>query len=405
MNFSIAKPGSSFRQRETGIGLPEPNKTARAHSEQLAQKISTRIDQQGGILEFSQFMQMALYEPGYGYYMAGLQRFGAAGDFVTAPELGDLFGRCMARQCAEILEIVGVGKILEAGAGSGALAVSILRELESLNSLPEGYQILETSADLISRQRQTIRHELPHLFDRVQWLERLPKAGFCGVVVANELLDAMPVTRFSITQGQPVIAGVIDCDGKFEWQAMEPSTEVNAYFHKHIATIKLPNEYVSEINFSAEAWIATLAARIEKGALLLVDYGYPGDEFYHPQRNRGTLMCHYRQQLHDDPLILIGLQDISSHINFSAIAANGEQAGLSLLGYTQQTHFLIALGLLDMVQDQSGSGAALDMRLSQQVKKLTLPSEMGELFKVIAMGKGIDAPLTGFSLQDSRQGL
>lgn len=396
MNFSGSK---------SDIGLPEPDEAARQHSALLTTKISTGIDQQGGILEFSDFMRMALYEPGLGYYMAGLQRFGWAGDFITAPELGDLFGICLARQCAEILEHLGGGSILEVGAGSGALAVSILTALESLNSLPETYQILETSADLILHQRQTIQRELPRLYDRVQWLEQLPDEGFCGVIVANELLDAMPVSRFNIEQGKPVVAGVIDDNGQYQWQPMQPSAQVSAYFDRYLASYGLPEGYVSEINLNAEAWIATVAERIKRGALVLIDYGYPGREFYHPQRNRGTLMCHYRHQMHDNPLILIGLQDITSHVNFSAIKTSGEGAGLKLLGYTQLAHFLMSLGLLDIAQGQNGLDSDLDMRITQQVKKLTLPSEMGELFKVIAMGRGIDIPLAGFSLQDSRQKL
>jgi len=392
-------------ESKTGIGLPEADEAARQHSALLTARISAGIEQQGGILEFCEFMRMALYEPGLGYYMAGLQRFGWAGDFVTAPELGDLFGICLARQCSEILEHLGSGSILEVGAGSGALAVSMLSALESLDSLPETYQILETSADLILHQRQTVQRELPRLYDRVQWLEQLPDEGFCGVIVANELLDAMPVTRFSIEQDKPVVAGVIDDNGQYQWRALQPSALVNAYFDRYLASYGLPEGYVSEINLNAEAWITTVAERIKRGALLLIDYGYPGNEFYHPQRNRGTLMCHYRHQMHDNPLILIGLQDITSHVNFSAISTSGTGAELGLLGYTQLAQFLMSLGLLDIAQTQQSLNSVSDMQLTQQIKKLTLPSEMGELFKVIAMGRGIDVPLAGFSLQDSRQKL
>ncbi|MFC1664477.1 class I SAM-dependent methyltransferase [Pseudomonadota bacterium] len=403
--MNVPSTKSLLGLQETSRGLAEPDDAARAHSELLRQRISTRIEQQSGKLEFSQFMQMALYEPGFGYYMAGLQRFGASGDFITAPELGHLFGRCLARQCAEILNSLGMGNILEVGAGSGALAVSVLQELEFLNALPHSYQILETSADLKYQQKQTIQRALPHLIGSVQWLDQLPESGFCGVVLANELLDAMPVSRFSIADDQLTVAAVIAYEDKFAWQHMEPDAELSTYFENNIASYNLSDGYVSEININAKAWVKSVAERIDKGALLLVDYGYPANEFYHPQRNRGTLICHYRHQLHDDPLILVGLQDITSHVNFSAIASSGQQAGLSLLGYTQQVHFLMALGLLDMVRVQGDSDSSSQMKLTQQIKKLTLPSEMGELFKVIALGKGLENSLTGFSLKDSRQKL
>ncbi len=296
-----------------------------------------------------------------------------------------------------MLELVG-GGILEVGAGSGALAADILAELGELGCLPQSYDILETSPFLRQRQRDTlVRRARPQL-ERVRWLDAFPERGFRGVVIASELLDAMPVVRFQIAEQGVVGARVVDDAGTLGWG----QGTVDTALRERIEALKLPSGYVSEVNVHAEAWVGTLADVVEAGLLLIVDYGFPMHEFYHPQRDRGTLMCHYRHRAHDDPLINVGLQDITAHVNFSAIAAAGVRAGLEVLGYTQQAPFLMSLGLLEALEAVPATDVAGHTRIAQEAKRLTLPSQMGELFKVLALGRGLDAPLAGFALQDHR---
>ncbi len=364
----------------------------------LEARVRSEIAAAGGAIDFARFMELALYAPGLGYYVADESQLGAAGDFVTAPELGSLYGRCLARQCAEVLEIVGGGGILEVGAGSGALAADILGELAQLGCVPQSYDILEISPFLRRRQRDTLARRVRPQLERVRWLEGLPDAGFRGVVIASELLDAMPVARFQIAEQGVVGARVVDDGGTLGWG----QGAVDAALRERIEALGLPSGYVSEVNVHAEAWVGTLAGVVEAGLLLIVDYGFPMHEFYHPQRDRGTLMCHYRHRAHDDPLINVGLQDITAHVNFSAIAAAGACAGLEVLGYTQQAPFLMSLGLIEALEAVPATDAAAHARIAQEAKRLTLPSQMGELFKVLALGRGLAAPLAGFALQDHR---
>jgi len=366
-------------------------------SQRLTELIRVEMADAGGAIPFARFMELALYAPELGYYSAGKHKFGSAGDFVTAPELGSVFAQCLAHQCAQIIDTLAKDNILEVGAGSGALAVQLLLELERAGKLPEKYLILEISSALRARQRALFAEKAPHLLERVLWLDRFPSAGFCGVVLGNELLDAMPVERFRTRADGVARLQVGWEENRFVWH----EATANDALRKRVTMLDLPDDYVSEISFAAEGWMRSVADMLEQGVLLLIDYGFPGHEFYHPQRASGTLMCHYRHRVHADPLLNVGLQDITAHVDFTAIARAGTESGLSLLGYASQAFFLLGCGL-----DEIGSRVSADTReqlmLMNEIKKLSLPHEMGELFKVIAFGRGVDTPLVGFRLQDRR---
>jgi SAM-dependent MidA family methyltransferase len=378
--------------------LPPPNAEEQARSTALADDIRAEINRRGGAIDFSRFMELALYAPGRGYYSSGRRKFGEHGDFVTAPELGSLFARCLARPCRQALAALGGGDLLEAGAGTGVLAADLLRELETLGSLPRHYLILELSAGLRARQEQTLGQKAPQLLERVRWLETLPAGGFRGVVLGNELLDAMPVERFRMTAAGLRQLQVGWENDRFTWR----ERPADAAIQRRVGPLRLPQCYTSEIGFHAEAWVRSVADVLAEGVLLLIDYGFPRAEFYHPQRTAGTLMCHYRHRAHADPLIFPGLQDITAHVDFTGIAEAGHAAGLELLGYTSQAAFLLDSGLEKIVATSNPDDARAHLALTQQVKKLTLPHEMGELYKVIALGRGRPGPLAGFGLQDRR---
>ena len=381
--------------------LPEPTPEEQAISENLTELIRVQIDQTDGAISFARFMELALYAPQLGYYSAGQNKFGIAGDFVTAPELGPVFAQCLARQCAQILAPLSGGDILETGAGSGALAADLLLELERLGQLPRHYLILEISNSLRARQERMLAEKVPHLLERVRWLDRLPSAGWRGIVLGNELLDAMPVERFRIRHD--TIQSLMVGWGKnhFVWREQPAGTAVS----ERAASLKLEQGYVSEIGFAAEGWVRSVADILQQGVILLIDYGFPRHEFYHPERRAGTLMCHYRHHAHSDPLIRVGLQDITAHIDFSAIATAGAESGLDVLGYNSQALFLLGCGLDEIAADIDQNDTRAYLHFANAIKKLTLPHEMGELFKVIALGRGIDTPLSGFRLQNRRDRL
>lgn len=390
--------------------LPEPDIDAQAHSEQLVKQIITEIEVAGGKISFDHFMAQALYTPGLGYYSAGSRKFGEAGDFVTAPEISPLFSRCLARQCREVLNGLGGGEVLEFGAGSGVMAADILAELEALGCLPERYAILEVSADLKARQKETIEAKVPHLLGRVEWLERLPEPGFRGVVLANEVLDAMPAHRFCIKGGEPKELFIGWQGEQFvpQWRVPVPTSErVSQRLHELQQKYSLPEGYASELNLAAEDWVHSLATFMEAGVALIIDYGFPQHEFYHPERSQGTLMCHYRHRSHSDPLILLGLQDITTHVDFTAVAEAALVAELGVRGFANQANFLLATGLTEMGGNNESDDADIrgQLEIAAQVKQLTLPSEMGELFKVMALSKKYDVPLQGFMLRDERSRL
>jgi len=371
--------------------LPLPSSEAQKHSQRLCELIHQDITLQGGWIPFSRFMELALYAPGLGYYSAGANKFGPAGDFTTAPELSSLFGRTLARQLADIMEL-SAPHTLELGAGSGKLALDVLGELEKLERLPATYSILEVSADLRERQQALLHTHLPHLSGRIHWLDVLP-TQLSGAVIANEVLDALPVHLVRWSDTRIFERGVISENGRFVWNERLAET---AALLELAQQIKVPDDYLSEISLAARGLVSSLCDRLNKGALLLIDYGFGAREYYHPQRSMGTLMCHYRHHAHDDPFFLPGLQDITAHVDFTAIAESAIDHGANLLGYTSQAHFLINGGITDLLSDVSPDDLREYIPLAAQIQKLTSPAEMGELFKVIALGKGIDAPLRNF---------
>ena len=401
MNSPVSRANSrhAIRQASEALArLPEPDAEARAHSLGLIRLIADEIAAVGGQISFSRYMELALFAPGLGYYSAGSQKFGGAGDFVTAPEISPLFSRCLARQTAEVLENLGGGDVLEVGAGSGAMAADLLAELAALDRLPGRYFLLELSADLRQRQRETLMQKVPQLLDRVQWLERLPEDGLRGVVLANELLDALPVHVFRVEAGGIRERCVAWQGERFQWCSREVA---DAALGRRLAALAdgLPEGYTSELNLAAGGWIGSLAGTLQAGVALLIDYGFPRHEYYHPQRDRGTLMCHYRHRAHDDPFVYPGLQDITAHVDFTAVAERAVEAGLDVLGYNTQGLFLLANGVTELAQSDDERE---QLRLARQVRTLTLPGDMGELFKVMALGRDYEAPLRGFMLQDLR---
>ncbi len=368
--------------------LPPPPADALALSAELTALIRREIESAGGWISFARYMELALYAPGLGYYSAGSRKLGAAGDFITAPELSTLFGRALARQLAELVPHQ-CPDIIELGAGSGALAAVLLDELALLGHLPRQYMILEVSADLRERQQAHLAATVPQFADRVLWLERLPER-LHAVVLGNEVLDAMPVHRVRMQAGQTEEIGVAARADHLVWERSLAPPALAAALQAH----DVPDDYETEINLAAPALVADLAQRISPGVLLFVDYGFPAHEFFHAQRDRGTLMCHYRHHAHDDPFLWPGLQDITAHVDFSAIARAG--AGLDLLGYTGQAQFLINCGITDLLAAVPATDVARYAPLAAQAQKLLSPAEMGELFKVIALGRGVNAPLLGF---------
>ena len=379
------------------MALPPPSSDARAHSAALCAQITADIATAGGWLSFAAFMDRALYAPGLGYYAAGARKFGEAGDFVTAPELTPYFARTLARQAAEVMA-ASAPQIIEAGAGSGRLAADLLLALEAQGALPERYGILEVSADLAERQHALLAARAPHLLPRVHWLTALPER-FSGLLLGNEVLDAMPVHLVVWNDGDIAERGVVRGeDGGFAWADRPAHGPLLAEAERLRAQYGLGGGYVSEINLAAGAWVRDWATRLETGALLLFDYGFPRHEYYHPQRGSGTVMCHYRHQAHPDPFYLPGLQDITAHVDFTAVAEAAFDGGLSVLGYTSQATFLMNAGLLDLLGALEPTAPAT-IRETAAAHKLLSPAEMGELFKVIAAGRGL-AGLSGFARGD-----
>ena len=405
--------------------LPAPDPVAAAHSARLVDLLRATIADAGGAISFARFMDLALYAPGLGYYRAGARKFGSGGDFVTAPELSPLFSRCLARQCQEILRALGGGQILELGAGSGVMAADLLLELRALNALPERYAILELSGELRDRQRQTLTRRAPEVLDRVVWLDQPPEPEFRGIVLGNEVLDALPVERFRITAHGPRRLMVRWTEAGLAWAEGDEDPAVTAAIAGIEADLggRLPEDYRSEYIPHLQDWLRTIAEPLAAGALLFVDYGYPRRAYYHPERTTGTLLCHYRHRAHDDPLILPGLQDITASVDFTAVAQAARAVGLDVAGYTRQNYFLFGCGLMDLLADQippnppleKGGGEAGGissptdtvryLEQARQVKLLTLPGEMGDRFQAIALTRNLTLPLRGFSFRDERDRL
>ena len=388
--------------------LPTLTAAERIHEARVAAHIREFIAAQGGVIGFDTFMRLALYAPGLGYYSAGATKFGGDGDFVTAPEISRLFSQCVARQVAEILQDHG-GDILELGAGLGTLAADVLTELAALDCLPANYYILEVSADLAERQRARLAGLPPALAHRVHWLDRWPERPRRGVVLANEVLDAMPVSRFVLrgTPGQLRVRalGVVAAGEGFAWRELDPPAELEHAVNAVLQALPepLPDGYVSEICLAFPPWLSSLAAHLEQGVALLIDYGLPRAHLYHPERTSGTLRCHFRHRAHDDPFVNVGLQDITAWVDFTRVAEAAEAAGLDVLGFATQAAFLIGAGmesLLTTGMQLAGGDLQQQARLAGEARRLMLPGEMGEIFKVIALGRGHETPLSGFATQN-----
>lgn len=395
----------------TTVSLPEPEAVARAHSERLRASIREQIRGQGGAIPFSRYMELALYAPGLGYYSAGAHKFGAAGDFVTAPELGPGFAECVAQATAAVFAQLGSAAttFFELGGGSGAFAEAALRHFAALDALPDRYALLEPSADLRERQQQRLRETLPaELFARCTWLDGPPDRGWQGVLFANEVLDALPTSRFVIHAGEVYEEFVaLDAQGGF----LRVEQPADALLHaavrhvEHDLDAPLPDGYRSEILPQLPYWIQAVAGLLQRGAMLFIDYGYPRREFYLPERRDGTLVCHYRHRAHGDPFFLPGLQDLTASVDFTALAEAGVHAGFEFAGYCTQAGFLIGNGLpqclaaIGRIDDE-----AQRYRRHQEVKKLTLPGEMGERFQAMGFQRGVDFR-AAFALADQARRL
>ena len=376
--------------------LPIPPLEAQKHSQQLFELIQQKITESGGWIDFAEFMQMALYTPGLGYYSAGSKKFGAGGDFVTAPEISSLFGQTLANQFAQVLQATQ-GNVLELGAGTGKLAADVLQALTQLGCLPGQYYILEVSDHLRQVQLEYLKQHLPqNLVQRVVWLNELP-AEFSGIVIGNEVLDAIPAHLIHINNQQIYERGVTATEQGFAWLD-KPLTK--PHLLDVVNKLDLQGGYLTELCPAANGLINSLAHMLKYGAILMVDYGFAAREYYHPQRNQGTLMCHYQQLAHTDPLVYVGLQDITAHVDFTAIAESGIEAGLQLAGFCTQAQFLMNCGILNVISQVSPHDMARYAPLAAAAQKLLSPAEMGDLFKVIAFTKNMEEPLLGLTAGD-----
>lgn len=396
----------AYRQSGASVSaLPSPSDQERAQSELLLTAIQKQIQAHNGELPFDQFMHMALYQPGLGYYASGREKFGEPGDFVTAPELGPVFGRCLARQIQQVLALSDGDSVLEFGAGSGALAVTVLSELAVLDALPTRYLILEASGALRARQQAAIAELDPAIAERVQWLDGLPAQPINGCIIANEVLDAMPVVRFRVSDAGLEEMVVRDQNGELATGFNPPGSALQRHWDSQLGGLinAAPGRtYLSEFNPAIGGWFRALADSLARGAALLIDYGYPRAEYYLPERDQGTLMCHYRHRAHADPFWLPGCQDITAFVDFTACAQAAVDAGFDVNGFTTQSAFLISNGLEQLMAESDPNDEVAHLKLSNEVKTLTLPSEMGERFKVLGVSKQIDATLNGFALMDYR---
>jgi SAM-dependent MidA family methyltransferase len=379
---------------------------AAEHGRKACRFLLDQIAAAGGWLSFERFMDLALYAPLVGYYSGGPQKFGAGGDFTTAPEISGLFGACVAVQCGEILRQLDATSILEIGAGSGRLAADILGRLETLDQLPQRYWILEISAELRDRQRQHLKRHQPQLLERVRWLDRPPAEPFDGVILANEVLDALPVARFRWRADAVEELGVVQDAGRFAWAA-RPAGKAMAEHCDRLSRAggDWGDGYVSEYCPRLVAWTRAVTCSLRKGAALWFDYGLPRAQYYLPERRDGTLLCHFRHRAHGDPLIWAGLQDITAWVDFTHLAEASRDCGFQLAGFTTQAHFLAATGIDREMQHIAANDAHQFAQLANQARRLLLPGEMGERFKAMAWLRGMDEPLRGFGLQDLRHTL
>jgi SAM-dependent MidA family methyltransferase len=372
--------------------LPEPSPDELAHSAELTERLRAEIAAQGP-MRFERFMARALYEPGLGYYSAGKTKFGAAGDFVTAPELGDVFARCLARAIAPVIRDTG-GEIVELGPGTGALAAALLRALADLDAMPTRYGMLETSADLRARQAHSVRERARDHHERVHWLDAPPAQDWHGVLLANEVVDALPARAFIARDTQVYERTVaLNAASAFAWDerpadaAMQMHVRALLEAGGSVGVSPYRSEYVPQL----DAWMRTVTEHLHRGLALFIDYGYPRAEYYAPHRHVGTLMAHYRHRAHDDVLRWAGLQDLTASVDFTALAEAGTHAGLDLALYATQAQFLLASGLPELLADSATLAEAERYKLMAEVKRLTLPGEMGERFQAMVFSRNWDA--------------
>jgi SAM-dependent MidA family methyltransferase len=373
--------------------LPPPTPEAAAHSQQLAEHIAATILAEGDWIPFSRYMELALYAPGLGYYAAGARKFGEDGDFVTSPEISPMFAKCLALQAAQVLTATR-GDILELGPGSGVLAADLYESLKELGTLPSRYLLLEVSPDLRARQRDLLSRRFGlHELERFVWIDRLPEK-IRGLVIANEVLDVVPCSLVHRHDGDYFERGVILTEAGFAFED-EPLQE--GELRRRAASVMPPGDYdyLTEINFAAEGLIRTVAASMEAGVAIFIDYGFPERELYHPQRAMGTLRCHYRHRVHGDPFFMPGLQDITAHVDFTAMARAAEDGKAEVFGFTTQAYFLISCGLAVLVSAGDPTMTLSRLKGTSAVHRLIGPSEMGELFKVLAFGKAMEGPILG----------
>lgn len=385
----------------TALPLPELDAAERAHCAEVEALIGTELDSAGGWMPFARFMELALFAPGLGYYSAGARKFGTHGDFVTAPELTPVFGACLATSVAGALEQLGEGDLLEVGAGSGALAATLLRELHALGRLPRRYRILEVSAELRQRQRDALA-SLGELAERVEWLDAPPAADWGGVLVANEVLDALPVERFKLGQEGIDCIGVVRAATGFAFEPRPADDGLAAAVHRRLTGLApLPSGYVSEIACWSGPWVESLLARLRRGLALFIDYGLPRAQYYHASRQGGSLCGFFRHRRVEDVLSRPGLQDLTAWVDFTTVAEAGLAAGFEVAGFATQAHFLVACGM-DAALERHARGLTplAARRLSQSAATLVLPGEMGERFKVIGLGRGLGKAVQGFGFRD-----
>jgi len=375
-------------------GLPALSADESAHEQHVLAHLRRTIAEADGWISFADYMNLVLYAPGLGYYAAGSRKFGASGDFVTAPELTPLFGCTLAGQLAQVIALVSDAEIIELGPGSGRLCADVLTELAERDSLPARYRLLEVSPELRERQREHLAASVPAHLSRVEWIDRLPER-WRGAVLANEVLDALPA-HLVARRGDEWLERGVAFDGAGALAFVDRGLASRGLRERAQARFPATGDYVSELNPVAEALVMSLAQRCEQGLVVLVDYGFPAAEYYHPQRDQGTLMVHYRHRALADPFFHPGLSDLTAHVDFSAMAQAGAAGGMSVAGFATQAQFLVNCGVLDQLARCGTPDSDEYLRAAGAVHTLTSPAEMGELFKVLALTREVDAPLVGF---------
>ncbi len=379
------------------LSLPTLDKDSQIRMNLLHTAIQHEIAKSSGWISFSQFMEIVLYKPKLGYYTGPARKFGNEGDFITAPHVSPIFGATIANQIAEVLDYTKDRQVIELGAGDGSAAADIMIALEKIDSLPSSYSILDVSPSTKKMQLETLSTRVPHLLSMFQWLDDVPM-HINGVIFANEVFDALPVSIVEVSGSSVLERGVEYKNNRFLWCKRQGAH----YILEAVKELGLQSPYITEINFVGRALMRKLASNLDKGMLLIIDYGFKKEEFYHPQRSFGTLMCHYKHHSHQDPFVLLGLQDITSHVDFSNLAKVGEANGLDLIGFCNQAQFLINCGITDLIAEHNMGNGLSGTNQASKLNKLLSPAEMGELFKVLALGKGLGETVTGFSAGNRR---